>query len=92
MEMFRQDGGVIVEDFFTPEQVEAINRDVDPHLAKVKCGTQRGGDCIKNFHGENTRRLTNLPTLSRVFRGQVLNYHLIHEICESVFRKQSGDY
>ncbi|RAL08882.1 monooxygenase sphC [Aspergillus homomorphus CBS 101889] len=92
LEMFREDGGVIIEGFFTPEQVANINRDVDPYLAKVKVGTNREGDWIKDFHGENTRRLTNLPTLSRTFREEVLNYELIHELCEAVFRVQSGDY
>lgn len=92
LEIFREDGGVIIEGFFTPQQVANLNYDVDPHLAEVKVGTNHNGDWIKDFHGKNTRRLTNLPTLSRTFREEVLNHDFIHELCESIFRVQSGDY
>ncbi|PWY77885.1 PhyH-domain-containing protein [Aspergillus eucalypticola CBS 122712] len=95
LKMFREDGGLVVEGFFTQEQIAKMNREIDPHLAKITCGTHRKVDeeaWITEFHGENTRRLSNLPTLSKTFRDEVLNYDLLHQICEAVFRKESGDY
>ncbi|KAK6593962.1 phytanoyl- dioxygenase family protein [Botrytis cinerea] len=95
LQMFREDGGIVVEDFFTQEQMANINKEVDPLLAKIKCGTHRDvgeEEWITQFHGSNTRRLSNLPTISKTFREEVLNYDLLHQICEAIFRKESGDY
>jgi hypothetical protein len=37
----KEDGGVIIEDFLTPEQVVAINLEIDPDLDKVVAGSRK---------------------------------------------------
>ncbi|KAM0140163.1 hypothetical protein ACHAQE_009481 [Botrytis cinerea] len=95
LQMFREDGGIVVEGFFTQEQMAEINKEVDPELTKFKSGTHRDlgeEDWLTKFHGSNTRRFSGLPIVSKTFRDEVLNHKLLHQICEAVFRKESGDY
>jgi ectoine hydroxylase-related dioxygenase (phytanoyl-CoA dioxygenase family) len=84
----REDGGVVIEDFITQAQVEALNAEIGPHLDSVVAGGTKGSE----FHGAQTRRLTRLPALSRTFREQVLDIDLLHDLADAVFLEESGSY
>lgn len=63
-----RDGGVIVEGMFSQEQVDQLNRDIDPHLENLQPGSRAEVEHAGDFHGAKTKRLTNLITISEVFR------------------------
>lgn len=88
----RADGGVIIEDYLTPDQVARFNAEIEPAIQKTKAGSTHTDEVIADFHGNQTKRITNLVTLSPTFRNEILDDDLAHEIAEAVFRKDSGDY
>ena len=85
-------GGVILRNFLSPEQVAEFNRDVDGAIDQLAPGSKYDDEFIAAFHGRNTKRLTGLPMLSKVFRDDILDHDVIHEVSELVYREEAGDY
>ncbi|KAI1478852.1 PhyH-domain-containing protein [Daldinia eschscholtzii] len=93
------DGVVIIEGFLSQEQVEKLNADVDHPLVSLR----ESGKLEKTFkEGQSTfwmtelvpqyvQRVHNLVDFSRVFRHDVLNHELLHQLCTLAF-EPSGDY
>ena len=73
MEILRRDGGVILEGALAPAQVAAINADIDSALESLRCGTLKEDEGARAFHGERTKRLTNIIGLSRTFREEFVD-------------------
>ncbi|KAK4891054.1 Verruculogen synthase [Elasticomyces elasticus] len=69
-----------------------LNTDIDPAIAKLSAGSKHEDAWIAGFHGSNTKRLTNLATLSRAFREDILDADVLHGVCEKVFSKDSGTF
>ncbi|RDA82876.1 hypothetical protein CP532_0398 [Ophiocordyceps camponoti-leonardi (nom. inval.)] len=88
----RQDGAVIIKGLLSTDQVLSINQEVDEALGKHTAGSKLQDQFSRAFHGRNTKRLTNLVTLSRTFRLAVLENELMHRLCEEVFTRDSGSY
>jgi ectoine hydroxylase-related dioxygenase (phytanoyl-CoA dioxygenase family) len=86
------DGGVIIEGFLTHKQVARLNAEVDPALRALDPGGKNTDPSAAEFHGSNTKRLTNLISLSRTFREEVADHDLAHALAERVFREEAGDY
>lgn len=64
MEIIERDGGVIIEDVLSREQVARVNADLDPEMERLNSGSVKDDEEVKAFHGELTKRLTNVVTLS----------------------------
>ncbi|EXJ85675.1 hypothetical protein A1O1_06041 [Capronia coronata CBS 617.96] len=92
LKVMQEDGGVVIREFLTAEQTRQINRDIDAVIDKIVDGGKHADSKMRDFHGLVTKRMTNLPTHSKTFRDEVLNHKLLHEICEDIFRADSGDY
>lgn len=92
LRIVREDGGVVIEGFLPPEQLHRFNTELDPELQKTAPGSTHSDPFISTFHGNNTRRLTNLVTHSPVFRSEILDDDLVHDIASDVFLKESGSY
>ncbi|RAH75781.1 toxin biosynthesis protein [Aspergillus japonicus CBS 114.51] len=92
LKAFKEDGVVVIEGFFSLEQVEELNDDLTPALEKVKNGPSLKDPEIARYHGSNTKRMSNMSTHSKIFRTQTLDNDLLHDICKAVFAKDSGDY
>ncbi|KAF2176153.1 PhyH-domain-containing protein [Zopfia rhizophila CBS 207.26] len=90
--IIQEDGGVIVEQFLLPEQVQSFNKELDPEIEKIPAGSQHENDSIVDFHGKQTKRPTRPINSSPTFRNEILNGDLSHEICEAIFPAESGDY
>ncbi|UNI18432.1 Verruculogen synthase [Purpureocillium takamizusanense] len=88
----REDGGVIIKNLVTTDQVCRINKEIDPVMEKLAVGTKLSDERLQDFHGYNTKRLTNLVTHSKTFREEVLEHDLIHQICEAIFMEDAGTY
>lgn len=86
-------GGVIIENFLTDKQINRLNQDLDKPFHEFRAGSSNEGELYKIFHGEQTKRLTNLVTHSEVFRYEILDYELLYEILDLVYSEScNGSY
>lgn len=92
LEIVNADGGVIIEKFLTTDQVRSFNDEVQPAMDALDAGSKHDDEFVADFHGVQTKRLTNLVTLSKTFREEILEQDLVHELGEAVFREESGDF
>lgn len=81
----QEDGGVVVEDFVSPDQVRRLNAEIDQHLYEIDPGPQKKKEGIPGFHGAQTRRMTRMVERSRTFREEVLDLDLLHQLSDAVF-------
>ncbi|WP_330255755.1 phytanoyl-CoA dioxygenase family protein [Nocardia sp. NBC_00565] len=67
-----RDGGVILSNFFTVDQVRRFNDEIDPFMTDLEAGSPDKVDLFEGFHGANTKRLTNVVTHSSTFREEMI--------------------
>ncbi|NMD54515.1 MULTISPECIES: phytanoyl-CoA dioxygenase family protein [Tsukamurella] len=87
-----RDGGVIIEGFLEPDQVARFNAEIEAPLQALAAGSTHELAEVQEFHGANTKRLTNLVTHSPVFREEVIDHDLVHALCDATFLEESGTY
>lgn len=87
-----EDGGVIIEGLLSQEQVDRFNTDIERPLAALAPGGTHELEIVNEFHGVNTKRLTNLVSHSPVFRDEVIDHDLVHGLCDDIFVPESGTY
>lgn len=87
-----RDGGVIIEGFLTTDQVSRFNSEIDPAVAALAPGSTHENEIVQEFHGANTKRLTNLVNHSDVFRDEIIDLDLVHALCDARFLEESGTY
>jgi hypothetical protein len=86
------EGGLIIKDFLTGDQVASIDDELAPAMRALAPGSTHDDWLQQQFHGTNTKRLTNVVTLSPTFRSAVIDSDLFHELGEAMFRQESGDW
>jgi ectoine hydroxylase-related dioxygenase (phytanoyl-CoA dioxygenase family) len=87
-----RDGGVIIEGMLTPDQVARFNAEIEAPLRALAPGSKHELAVVQEFHGANTKRLTNLVNHSPVFRTEIINHDLVHALCDATFLEESGTY
>lgn len=93
LQIVREDGGVIIKGFLSPDQVRSFNEELEPAMRKTRMGSTHTDDAfIAGFHGDHTKRLTNLVTHSKTFRENILDMDLVHELATKTFQEESGTY
>ncbi|MEU5085147.1 MULTISPECIES: phytanoyl-CoA dioxygenase family protein [Streptomyces] len=92
LEIVTRDGGVIIKNFLTREQIARFNAEIEQPLRALAPGSTHEDEIVAAFHGSNTKRLTNLVTHSATFRSEVIDHPLVHEISDLVFLQESGTY
>ncbi|CAG9988315.1 unnamed protein product [Clonostachys byssicola] len=89
------DGMVIITDFITKDQIDRLNADLEPELAKMKAGKPDGMmdyyEEIDAAYGLNTKRLLDVPTFSKAFRDDIIEIEIMHQVSERVFKSMNGD-
>lgn len=85
-------GAVIIEELISSEQVHKLNEDLESAMNAVNAGSKHEDEWTQDFHGSNTKRLTNLTTLSPTFGRDILDKDLVHEVCSEIFTEDSGSY
>lgn len=85
IQALRQAGGLVIEGLLSRDQVQELNREIDKPIEGITAGSKHDVVKIKEFHGSNTKRLTNVITHSKVFRHQVIENELVHAVAERVF-------
>ncbi|WP_039826145.1 phytanoyl-CoA dioxygenase family protein [Nocardia testacea] len=91
-EIVDRDGGVIIEGLLTADQVARFNAQIEGPLGALAPGGKHELEIVNEFHGANTKRLTNLVTHSQVFRDEVIDNDLVHALCEAIFLEESGTF
>src|ERR1700761_2406536 len=91
-ELMLEYGGVIIEGFLSAADVKQLNSDIDAPFEALQHGSLSEVQAMKDFHGDQTKRLTNLVTYSKVFREDILNKDLLHEILNLVYAEDNGSY
>ncbi|KAI5918975.1 hypothetical protein F4810DRAFT_703876 [Camillea tinctor] len=92
LKALQEDGAVIIKGLFTKDQVRRLNEEVQPAVDKLQAGGKHLDEWVKDFHGDNTKRLNNVVSLSKTFREEILEKDLIHELCEEIYLKDAGGY
>ena len=92
LKALREDGGVIIKGLFTKDQVQRLNEEVQPAIDKLASGSKQKDEWLKEFHGDNTKRLNGLVAVSKTFRHEFLECDLIHQLCEEIYLKDAGGY
>ncbi|GAB3199121.1 phytanoyl-CoA dioxygenase family protein [Nocardioides hungaricus] len=92
LEIVDADGGVIIEKFLTEDQVRRFNEETQPALDALGAGSKNSDEFVAEFHGNQTKRLTNLVTISKTFREEILEQDLLFDLGEAIFREESGDF
>jgi ectoine hydroxylase-related dioxygenase (phytanoyl-CoA dioxygenase family) len=85
-------GCVIIEDFLSPEQVKALNNDLNDPFKNIQMGSKSDDEFIREFHGHQTKRVTNLVSHSKVFRNDVLDMDLVYDLCDLAFASNKSSY
>ncbi|CAM3870753.1 phytanoyl-CoA dioxygenase family protein [Tsukamurella ocularis] len=91
-EIVARDGGVIIAGLLTPDQVTRFNAEIEAPLQALAAGSTHELEIVQEFHGANTKRLTNLVTHSPVFRTEIIDHDLVHALCDATFLEESGTY
>jgi len=92
LEIVAADGGVIIKEFVTADQVSRFNADVKSEMDALRPGSSHEDEFIADFHGSNTKRLTNLVTHSPTFRNEIIDDDLVHGLLDKTFLEESGTY
>ncbi|MEV0686974.1 phytanoyl-CoA dioxygenase family protein [Nocardia sp. NPDC050378] len=87
-----EDGGVIIENFLSQDQIARFNSEIEAPLTALAPGSTHEIEAVADFHGSNTKRLTNLVTHSKTFREEILDKDLVHDLCDATFLEESGTY
>ena len=87
-----RDGGVIIKNFLARDQIDRFNAEVEPAMQALAPGSKHDDEMMAAFHGINTKRLTNLVTLSPTFRNEIVDHDLVHAVCDATFLEESGTY
>ena len=92
LRVFHEDGGLIIKNFLSADQVQRFSNDITPALDSLHSGSTNSNPDIAEFHGQNTKRLTNLVTISKTFRDELVDHDQVHELAEKIFVEESGTY
>jgi len=87
-EAFDRDGGLIVEDFIDPDLLGRLQREIAPLVTTKMPGSTTEG-LWTEFHGEQTKRITGLPTHSPAW-VELLNDPRYHAMGDRYLGE--GDY
>jgi len=88
-----EDGGVVIKNFLTADQVRAFNTEIDPYVDAQPAGRRkRDGDhqVLIDFHGDNTKRTRNLVNRSKILREEILDHDLLHAVAGGGLKNRLG--
>ena len=91
LKILREDNLVLIRDFIEQGTVNRINAELDGPLKKITPGSPYSDEQVREFYGYATRRLSDVASLSKTFREQVLDDDYLHEACTKTFA-DSGSY
>lgn len=85
LEVVKEHGGVIIKGFLSQKEVATLDCDLVTGFTGIRPGSKFDQEGFQDFHGRQTKRLTNVVTHSKVFRHDILDKDLVYEILDRVF-------
>jgi ectoine hydroxylase-related dioxygenase (phytanoyl-CoA dioxygenase family) len=92
LQILKDDGAVVIQNFLTSAQLLGLNEEINPQLVKRPFVCESQGEWKSAVPGAHTKRLNQLPAFSQIFRQEILNMPLMHEICDPLFKATGCDY
>jgi hypothetical protein len=92
MDIFRRDGGLVLEGALTEAEVDQVNLDIDAAFEALHCGTIKEDEAARAFWGPRTKRLTNVVTLSRTWRERLIDRDETVDYVAAVFEGVSDAF
>jgi len=92
MEIFRRDGGLVLEGALTEAEVAQVNADLEAGLEAMHCGTIKQDEFAQAFWGRRTKRMTNVVTLSRTWRERLIDRDETFSYVGAVFQGVSDAF
>lgn len=92
LEVLKEEGALIVEDFLDQNTLAAFNREIDTELNAQQPDRRFMSDIYDHFFGQRTRHLTAIAGRSPVFRDQILLHDLYHELCDDILLPNCAHY
>jgi ectoine hydroxylase-related dioxygenase (phytanoyl-CoA dioxygenase family) len=85
MKILDEDGGVIIEGILNQQQLDEVNALLDPRLETLHTGSTHEDEMMKAFHGERTKRLTNVVTYCPSLQDALFANETILEYVAAMF-------
>lgn len=92
VEILERDGCVVIQGLLTADQVERFNAEVESPMQALRPGSKHDNELMQEFHGKNTKRLTNLVAHSPTFRNEILDDPVVRAIADEIFLEKTGTY
>lgn len=85
----RAHGACVVRNFISPAAVDAVNSELEPHVASRGGGFRDEDD---TFYGQNTVRVQALAAKSPTFVRAILLHSLMQEVADEILLPNCGSY
>lgn len=92
MAIIDEDGGIILEDVLSQEVLDEVNAQLDPKLEQLHTGSTHDDDLSKMFHGELTKRLTNVVTFCPSLQDLLFAHPKMLEYVSAMFADVSESF
>ena len=94
VDALERDGAVIVEDLLDADVLARFNAELDPHLESAALAKDRPflNDVVQWFFGAQTRDVTGVAGVSRVFATEILTHPLYRAVCDAVLLPSCASY
>jgi ectoine hydroxylase-related dioxygenase (phytanoyl-CoA dioxygenase family) len=94
MAAIRQDGGVILGGALSRDEVDAVNRELDPYFGTTLAGGfgEGGEDALKDFMGRRTKRLVHCLKYSPTYRDRIVGNPTLARYVEAMCPGEAGHH
>lgn len=92
MAIIEEDGGIILEGILSKEILDEVNAQLDPELENLHAGSSHEDELVKMFHGERTKRLTNVVTFCPSLQDALFAHPQILEYVGAMFTDVSDSF
>ncbi len=88
----KEDGGVVVEGFLSPDVVARLNAEVDAEVAQADPGMKHLNPGIQFFFGDKTRHVNAMAARSRTFATEVMIHPVFLALCDGILLPSCARY
>ena len=92
LEILDRDGGVIVHDMLTPEDVARMLEELKQTTTTAQVGPKTSHELVNYFWGEQTKRFTRLAQRSRTFADEVLVHPILLGVADALLKPHCASY
>lgn len=77
-------GGVLIKGLFT-DYIDALNNELEPYISARHPGIDTLPEHMKDFAGRKTKRLTQVPLISKTFRESMIDHPYLMGCIDKIF-------